>query len=204
LACHAHGDRAIDMVLDCWEAMLERSPRHDHRLRLEHVGTMTAEQFQRAARLGVTASFLIDHVYYWGDTLVDDLFGVERGAAWANTRAAIDAGMRISLHNDGTVTPAEPLRNLAVAITRTSRTGRILNPDEAITLDEALRAQTLDAAWQLQADDIVGSLEVGKYADLVVLSADPYSVDPAELPSLTVEATYLAGEQVYERQATAA
>jgi predicted amidohydrolase YtcJ len=111
--------------------------------------------------------------------------------------------MRISLHNDGTVTPAEPLRNLAVAITRTSRTGRILNPDEAITLDEALRAQTLDAAWQLQADDIVGSLEVGKYADLVVLSADPYSVDPAELPSLTVEATYLAGQQVYERQATA-
>jgi predicted amidohydrolase YtcJ len=163
---------------------------------------MTAEQFQRAARLGVTASFLIDHVYYWGDTLVDDLFGVERGAAWANTRAAIDAGMRISLHNDGTVTPAEPLRNLAVAITRTSRTGRVLNPDEAITLDEALRAQTLDAAWQLQADDIVGSLEVGKYADLVVLSADPYSVDPAELPGLSVEATYLAGEQVYERQAT--
>lgn len=202
LACHAHGDRAIDMVLDCWEAMLERSPGRDHRLRLEHVGTMTPEQFQRASRLGVTASFLIDHVYYWGDTLVDDLFGVQRGGAWANTRAAVDAGMRISLHNDGTVTPAEPLRNLAVAITRTSRTGRVLNQHEGITLDEALRAQALDAAWQLQADDIVGSIEAGKYADLVVLSADPYSVEPAALPSLTVEATYLAGEQVYERQAT--
>jgi predicted amidohydrolase YtcJ len=202
LACHAHGDRAIDMVLDCWEAMLERSPRDDHRLRLEHVGTMTPEQFRRAAGLGVTASFLIDHVYYWGDTLIDDLFGFQHGAAWANARAAIDAGMRISLHNDGTVTPAEPLRNLAVAITRTSRTGRVLNQDEGITLDEALRAQTLDAAWQLQADDIVGSLEVGKYADLVVLSADPYSVAPANLPSLTVDATYLAGEQVYQRVAT--
>jgi predicted amidohydrolase YtcJ len=150
----------------------------------------------------VTASFLIDHVYYWGDTLIDDLFGFRHGAAWANARAAIDAGMRISLHNDGTVTPAEPLRNLAVAITRTSRTGRVLNQDEGITLDEALRAQTLDAAWQLQADDIVGSLEVGKYADLVVLSADPYSVAPANLPSLTVDATYLAGEQVYQRVAT--
>jgi len=204
LACHAHGDRAIDMVLDCWEAMLERSPRLDHRLRLEHVGTMTPAQFQRAARLGVTASFLIDHVYYWGDTLVDDLFGPVHGAAWANARAAIDAGMRISLHNDGTVTPAEPLRNMTVAITRTSRTGRTLNGDEGISLDEALRAQTIDAAWQLQADGIVGSLEVGKYADLVVLSADPYSVDPAQLPSLNVESTYLAGVLVYNQSATTA
>jgi predicted amidohydrolase YtcJ len=202
LACHAHGDRAIDLVLDCWESMLERSPRVDHRLRLEHVGAMTPAQFQRAAALGVTASFLIDHVYYWGDTLVDDLFGVEHGSAWANARAAIDAGMRISLHNDGTVTPAEPLRNMGVATTRRSRSGRVLHADEAITVDEALRAQTIDAAWQVQADDIVGSLEVGKYADLVVLSADPYTVEPSALPGLTVDATYLAGRQVYERSAT--
>jgi predicted amidohydrolase YtcJ len=130
LACHVHGDRAVDRVLDCWEALLARHPRADHRLRMEHVGAMSPSQFERAAALGVTASILIDHVYYWGDVLVDDLFGPEHGGPWANARAALDAGLRISFHNDGTVTPAEPLRNMAVAMTRTTRSGRHLEGAE--------------------------------------------------------------------------
>ena len=197
LACHVHGDLAIDRVLDAWEALLERHPRDDHRLRMEHVGTMTPAQFERAARLGVTVSLLIDHVYYWGDVLVDELFGPEHGGPWANERAALDAGLRISLHNDGTVTPAEPLRNMAVAMTRTTRSGRRMPGAEGISFDEALRAQTLDAAWQLFSDHEVGSLEVGKLADLVVLSADPSVVEPAELPGLRVESTWLGGEKVF-------
>ncbi len=199
LACHAHGDLAIDMVLDCWEALLERSPRADHRLRLEHVGTMNPAQFERAARLGVTVSFLIDHVYYWGEVLVNDLFGPEHGGSWTDARAALDAGLRISLHNDGSVTPAEPLRNMMVAITRATRSGGHLDEVPGITLEEAIRAQTIDAAWQVQAEQLVGSLEVGKYADLVVLSADPFTVTPDQLPALTVESTYLAGAPVYQR-----
>lgn len=197
LACHVHGDRAVDLVLDTWEALLDRHPRADHRLRLEHVGAMTPEQFVRAGKLGVTASLLIDHVYYWGDVLVDDLFGAEHGGPWANARAAVDAGLKVSLHNDGTVTPAEPLRNIAVAMTRTSRSGRRLPGADGLTLDEAIRAQTLDAAWQLFSDHEVGSIEVGKFADLVVLAQDPYAVEPADIPDIHVTATYLAGERVY-------
>jgi predicted amidohydrolase YtcJ len=197
LACHVHGDRAIDMVLDCWEALLERHPRADHRLRMEHVGAMTPAQYTRAAALGATASLFVDHVYYWGDVLVDELFGEEHGAPWANARAAVDAGLRISFHNDGSVTPAEPLRNMSVAITRTTRSGRRYGGAEGVSLDEAIRAQTIDAAWQLFSENEVGSLEPGKYADLVVLSRDPYAVDPAELPSLEILATYLAGEKVF-------
>ncbi|MDO9395116.1 MAG: amidohydrolase family protein, partial [Herbiconiux sp.] len=197
LACHVHGDRAVDRVLDVWEELLERRPRDDHRLRLEHVGAMTPEQFARAARLGVTASLLIDHVYYWGDVLVDELFGPEHGGPWANARAAIDAGLRISFHNDGTVTPAEPLRNMAVAMTRTSRSGRRLPGAEGVTFDEALRAQTIDAAWQLFSEHEVGSLEVGKLADLVVLAADPSAASVEQLPSIAVEATYLGGVLVH-------
>ncbi|WP_440711609.1 amidohydrolase [Herbiconiux sp. YIM B11900] len=203
LACHVHGDLAVDRVLDAWEALLERHPRADHRLRMEHVGAMTPAQFERAAGLGVTASLLIDHVYYWGEVLVDELFGPEHGGPWANARAALDAGLRISLHNDGTVTPAEPLRNMSVAMTRTTRAGQHIEGADGITLDEAIRAQTLDAAWQLFSEHEVGSLEVGKFADLVVLSADPYSVTPDALPSLTVEQTWLAGERVYQRQVDA-
>ena len=197
LACHVHGDRAVDLVLDAWEALLERHPRTDHRLRMEHVGAMTPAQFERAATLGVTVSLLIDHVYYWGDVLVDELFGPEHGGPWANARAALDAGLRISFHNDGTVTPAEPLRNMAVGMTRTSRSGTHLPGAQGVTLEEAIRAETIDPAWQLFSEHEVGSLEVGKLADLVVLSADPATVDPMDLPALQVVATYLGGEKVF-------
>ena len=75
----------------------------------------------------------------------------------------------------------------------------MLGPEERLTVEQAIRAQTIDAAWQLFADDVVGSLEVGKYADLVVLSADPRAVPPEEIADLEVRATFLAGRQVYPK-----
>jgi predicted amidohydrolase YtcJ len=73
----------------------------------------------------------------------------------------------------------------------------VLAPEERLSVEQAIRAQTIDAAWQLFADDIVGSLEVGKYADMVVLSADPRSVPPQDIADLEVQATFLAGRQVH-------
>ncbi|RBO93917.1 amidohydrolase [Nocardia puris] len=198
IACHVHGDLGVDTVLDVYEHALQRYPRTDHRLRLEHCGAMTAVQFQRAARLGIACSLFVDHLYYWGDVLVDDLFGPERGAHWVRTRSALDAGVRISFHNDSPVTEEEPLRNIAAAVTRRSRGGRVLAPEECITVEEALRAQTIDAAYQLFADDIAGSLTPGKYADLCVLDADPRIVDPDELADIPVRATYLEGKPTFE------
>jgi predicted amidohydrolase YtcJ len=197
LSCHAHGDSAIDMVLDCWDGMLAAQPRPDHRLRLEHVGAMRPDQYDRAAALGVTCSLFVDHLYYWGDVLADDLLGAERAAAWANAGAAAASGMPFSFHNDGTVTPPEPLRNITVAMTRQSRSGRVHGAGNGVNIDQALRAQTLDAAFQLFAEADVGSLEVGKYADMVVLSDDPRTVPPDAVADLTVLGTYLAGNQVY-------
>ena len=75
----------------------------------------------------------------------------------------------------------------------------MLGPDERLTVEQAIRAQTIDAAWQLFADDVTGSLEVGKYADMVVLSADPREVPPEEIADLAVQATFLAGRQVYPK-----
>ncbi|MFE0463992.1 amidohydrolase [Kitasatospora sp. NPDC058965] len=201
LACHCHGDDAVDMVLDVWGKLLAAHPRDDHRLRLEHVGTMRPDQFERAAALGITASIFVDHLYYWGDVLVDDLFGPEHGAHYANAGSALKAGLRISFHNDAPVTPAEPLRNITEAVTRQSKSGRVLAPEERITVDQALRAQTIDPAWQMFADDITGSIEVGKYADFVVLDADPHTVEPALIADILVDATWLAGQCVYSRHA---
>ncbi|GAB2747142.1 amidohydrolase [Salinifilum aidingensis] len=193
IACHVHGDDVVDTVLDVYENALRAHPeRTDARLRLEHCGTMTSEQYRRAARLGVTCSLFVDHIYYWGDVLVDGLFG-ERGESWTAAGAAVDAGVPISLHNDPPVTPEEPLRNIQVAVTRQSRSGRVLGEQYRISVEQALRAQTIDAAWQLFAEEEIGSLEAGKHADLVVLDADPHAVDPAVIGDIPVHATYLDG-----------
>lgn len=204
LACHVHGDAAIDMGLDAWERLrAETGAAGDaRRHRLEHVGAMTPAQFARAHRLGVTASLFVDHLYYWGDTLVDDLFGEPRGSHWVAARSALDAGLRISFHNDGTVTPAEPLRNVEVAATRRTRSGRVLAPEERISVAEALRAQTIDSAYQLHSEHEVGSITPGKLADLVVLDRNPTHVDldrePAgTLASIRVLETILGGATVH-------
>lgn len=199
MACHVHGDAGVDTILDVYEEALRRHPRHDHRLRLEHVGAITPEQLRRAHALGVTCSIFVDQIHYWGDVIVDDLFGPDRGSRWMPCGSAVATGMRISLHNDPPVTPEEPLRNISVAATRIAPSGRVLAPEERLTVEQAIRAQTLDAAWQLFADDIVGSVEVGKFADLVVLSADPRTVPAESVADLDVLMTFLAGREVYAK-----
>ncbi|KZS75985.1 amidohydrolase [Mycobacterium kansasii] len=199
MACHVQGDAGVDTILDVYEDVLRAHPRDDHRLRLEHVGAIRPDQLQRAAELGVTCSIFVDQIHYWGDVVVDGLFGPERGSRWMPAGSAVATGMRISLHNDPPVTPEEPLRNISVAVTRVAPSGRVLGPEECLTVEQAIRAQTLDPAWQMFADDVVGSLEVGKYADMVVLSADPRRVPPEEIADLEVRATFLAGRQVYRQ-----
>jgi predicted amidohydrolase YtcJ len=199
MACHVQGDAGVDTILDVYEKALRENPRPDHRLRLEHVGAIRPEQLQRAADLGVTCSIFVDQIHYWGDIIVDGLFGPEHGSRWMPAGSAVATGMRISLHNDPPVTPEEPLRNISVAVTRTAPSGRVLAPEERLTVEQAIRAQTIDAAWQLFADDVIGSLEVGKYADMVVLSADPRTVPPEQIAELDIRATYLAGRRVYQQ-----
>jgi predicted amidohydrolase YtcJ len=196
LAVHVHGDVAVDAVLDALERAATARPRPDRRPRLEHCGAMAPEQFRRAAGLGATTSLFVAHLHHWGDVLVDDLFGPDAGARWMAARSALDAGLRISLHNDGTVTPPDPLGSVATAVTRRAGgSGRVLAPEERISVDEALQAVTADAAWQLGLDD-VGRLEVGTPADLVVLSDDPRALPPDELHGIEVVTTVLGGRPV--------
>ncbi len=198
-AAHVQGDAATDRILNVYETVLTERGLigTDHRWRLEHCGATTREQFERATRIGVTCSMFVRHVYYFGDIYVDDIFGEERGSHWMRLRSAIDAGVRISLHLDGHLTPPLPIGNLATATTRVSQSGRVLGADECITIDEALRAITINAAWHLFSDHEVGSIETGKFADFTELSADPYTVEPTELESrVSVLGTWLNGSRV--------
>lgn len=104
--------------------------------------------------------------------------------------------MRISLHSDWWVTPLEPLRCVEDAVTRIMQEdGGVFFADERIPIEAALRAVTIDAAWQCRMDDIVGSLEPGKLADLTLLEQDPTGVNPAEIRQIKVSETWLAGQR---------
>ena len=198
LGVHANGDAAIDAVLQAYASVLTKTPRANHRHRIEHSSILHRDQMQKMKELAISPSFLIGHVYYWGRAFRDDILGPRRANLYDPCRSALEAGLRITLHSDYNVTPIAPLHFIETAVTRVMRDGGgVLNPDERITAQQALKAVTLDAAWQCRKDDITGSIEPGKCADFVVLEKDPTAVDPATIASIKVVETWLGG---YKRQ----
>lgn len=196
LGIHANGDAAIDVVLDAYERGTKGEGGHRLRHRIEHCSILHDDQIRRMKALGISPSFLIGHVHYWGRAFQDRLLGPERANRLDPCRSALAGGLRISLHSDYNVTPIDPLRCIENAVVRDmNEGGGTLNPAERITPLQALRAVTLDAAWQCHLDDVCGSLERGKSADMVVLEKDPTLVDPATIRSIRVHSTWLEGQQ---------
>ena len=197
LAVHAHGERAQTLVLDAYEAALTEVPRSDHRHRIEHVGLLRESDMNRMQILGVSPSFFIDHIYYFGPTLRDDLLGAERASRFMALKSATDRLERVTLHMDSPATPIDPWRMLRTATTRVPRDESIaLNGAQAMSVMDALEAVTIDAAWQLHADAEIGSLEVSKYADLVVLSENPLSLAPSQWHRIKTRAVWVGGQVI--------
>ena len=199
MSFHANGDLAIDFALDAYGRALAQHGLlgTDHRWRIEHAGAGRRDQFERAARLGVHVSLAPFQYYYWGDLLDGQMFAPEQGARWQAFADAVDAGVVVSLHNDGSVSPPSPILNVQTAVTRRTSSGRIHAPQQAISVDAALRAHTIDAARTLHREHLVGSIAVGKLADFVELSADPSEVTPRYLAErVRVLGTWVGGSRV--------
>ena len=199
MAFHANGDLALDLALDAYEDALNRYSLlgTDHRWRLEHCGAGTRAHFDRAARLGVHVSMAPFQYYYWGELLDGAMFDREHGARWAAFADAVNSGACVSLHNDGSVSPPTPVINIATAVTRLTRNGTVHGPEQAISLDQAWRAQTINAARTLHRENLVGSITPGKLADFVELTADPWTVEPAAIiDAVRVAGTWLGGHRV--------
>ncbi len=197
IAVHANGDRCIQTVIDAFEAVLESSPRDDHRHRIEHLPMASDEHLERMAKLGLVTTFYTSQIYGWGDRQREKFLGPERAERLYPARAARDLGIRFGLHGDCPVTPISPLMSFFTAVARETQSGHILGPEQRISVHDGLRALTIDAAYLGFEENIKGSIEHGKLADFVVLSADPYSLQPSELRSLEVEQTVIGGEFVY-------
>ncbi|MEQ1865701.1 MAG: amidohydrolase, partial [Micropepsaceae bacterium] len=194
VAVHANGDAAIDIVLDGYEKALKATPRADHRHRIEHCSIAWDEHYAKIAKLGLTPSFLIGHVHYWGRAFRDRIIGPERAARLGAGQSALKHGVRFSLHSDYDVTEIGPLRCIENAVTRIMRDGgEVLAPEQRISAEQAIRAMTVDAAYQARMDHAIGTLEVGKYADLVVLDEDPMKVNPTRLSEIKVRETWVEG-----------
>ena len=194
LAVHANGDGAIDMVLRVYERLLRESPRDDHRHRIEHCSIGHPEHFTKMKQLGVCPTFLIGHVRWWGKAFRDKLLGPERIKYYDAAATAVEMGIPFSLHSDYSVTEVGPLRCVQDAVTRVMADGgEVFTPEQRIPVEEALKGVTTHAAYQLFMDDIAGSLETGKYADLAILEDDPTAVDPMKIEDIAVSETWLAG-----------
>lgn len=196
IGVHGNGDAAIDIVLDAFERGTNGEGGHRLRHRIEHCSLLDEGQMRRMAALGISPSFLIGHVHFWGQAFRDRLLGPDRADKLDPCRSALNAGLRISLHSDFNVTPIDPLRCIQNAVLRDMReSGDILNPKECITVMDGIRAMTIDAAWQCHLDHLCGSLEVGKVADFVVLEKDPIQVRSDEIQGIRVHSTWLDGEK---------
>lgn len=197
-AFHCNGDMAFDIVLDAYEYGLNKYNLigTDHRWRVEHVGAGRADQFKRAAALGVCVSMAPFQFIYWGDVLDGTLFSHEVGSQWQRFADAFASGANISFHNDGSVSPPIPLLNIKAAVTRIDEAGNVHGPEQKISLDDALKASTINAAYHLKRDHEIGSIEVGKFADFAVLSVDPYAIEPEKIDTIKVSGTWLGGKQI--------
>lgn len=200
---HANGDAAIDRALDAFaKAKAKGLDPAAKRCRIEHCSILHDEQIEKMAELGLSPSFLIGHVHYWGKAFVEDIFGLEKASKLDRTGACEDQGIRWSLHSDDPVTEMNPLRCMENAVVRNMwRSDELLSPEERVPAAAALRAMTIDAAWQCHSDHEVGSLEPGKFADFVVLAEDPLTVAPETLGEIKVLETWVGGRQVFSLNA---
>jgi predicted amidohydrolase YtcJ len=202
VATHAIGDRGNLLVLDGYERCFAGAPRPEARFRIEHAQVMRPADIERMARLGVIASMQPTHATSdmpWAGRRVGAR-RIEGAYAW---RKVLSAGGRLALGSDFPVESADPRLGLYAAVTRQDLEGFPAGgwqPAERLTREEALRGFTLDAAYSLFLEDEVGSLEVGKRADLVVFERDILRVPAPEIPTVAIDWTLVDGQVAFQRE----
>ncbi|TEX50789.1 MAG: amidohydrolase [Actinomycetales bacterium mxb001] len=194
---HTNGDAAVEFVLEAMEEILPAYGNHDLRHRFEHCSFTMDDQLTRMAAAGISPSFLMNHLYYWGAAFRDTILGPKRAGRLDRVASAYKAGLRPSLHSDYNVTEVHPLLSARTAVLRrTKADDQVLNAAECATPEQALAAITTNAAWQIHADDR-GVLKVGNAADFGVADGNPWASDPSGWADIAFQATYVGGEEAW-------
>ncbi|MDC0054918.1 amidohydrolase family protein [Pseudomonadota bacterium] len=195
IMAHANGDAAADMLI---EAVKDADITSDHRTIMIHAQTVREDQLDQMKELSIIPSYFSTHTFYWGDWHRDSVFGEDRAMRISPTKSTLKRKMPFTVHNDAPVVPPDMIRLLWSTTNRKTRSGKVLGEEQKISTYSALEAMTINAAYQHFEDDIKGTIEVGKQADLVVLSEDPLSIHPEKLLNVKVVATYSRGREIFD------
>ena len=194
IIAHANGDAAADILID---AVGAAAPQHDHRTVMIHAQTVREDQLTKMKSLSMVPSYFSAHTFFWGDWHRDSVLGDERASRISPTASTVARGMPFTVHNDAPVVPPNMLRLLWATTNRLTRSGKVLGEAQRISIYHALQAVTIFAAYQNFEEQIKGTIEVGKQADLVVLSKDPLQTPAENLLDLEVVKTFARGKLVY-------
>lgn len=197
LALHGNGDAAIDAIIAALAIAQDEYPRRDTRHFIVHAQTIRPDQLALLAKLHVGVSFFPTHTYYWGDWYRTRVFGDARAQRISPLATADELGVRYTIHSDAPVTPVNPMQMLWSAVNRRTLSDVQLGADLIVSRMRALRAMTIDAAWQNHLDSDRGSLEVGKLADVISLSDNPLLAD--DVRNISVSQVWIGGRIRYRR-----
>lgn len=197
-ATHSQSPAALDIVISAVERAQGERPDEDARHRIEHCGLPTPEQIRRIAAARMYPVNQPQHHFNWGEGVTA---AIGRAGERFNPLGEFErAGITVTISSDAPVADPRPLEAIQAATSRITRRGTQLGSEDlAISVDSALRAHTINAAYVLGREDDLGSIEPGKRADFTVLSADPYSTDPNELSNIDVLHTWVGGKCMYSR-----
>jgi len=191
---HITGDLAFEKYLDITEAAMKRHPRKNHRTTFHHVGLFDAEQAQRAADLGIEISANPYYLWALADKYGETGLGKERAANMVALKEFTKRGVPVSLHSDFAMAPAEPLLLAWVAANRIVASGKVMNPDERISVFDAMKGITITAARTFEMENEIGSIKVGKEATFTLLKQNPFKIDPTKLKDIPVVGVIYKGD----------
>ncbi|ORB98387.1 metal-dependent hydrolase [Mycobacterium persicum] len=203
LNIHANGDAAIDVLLKAHEYAAAGDLAKDRHTTVIHSQFVRRDQLDKYVEYNLIPSLFTEHAFYFGDTHVR-LRGREQAHFLSPMRTAIDMGLRPTNHTDFNVSPLDQLFVVWTAVNRVSRSGEVIGADQRVTALEALKAITINAAYQYREEQSKGSITVGKLADLVILDGNPLSVDPMDIKDIEVVETIKEGRTIYRRPVAAA
>ncbi|MBE7636154.1 amidohydrolase family protein [Sneathiella sp. P13V-1] len=193
---HCTGSLGVELAVDVLEKLQFERPRFDHRFTIEHFGVSTEEQVGRIKALGGLVSANVYYVHELGEAYWKHSIGHERASQMSRLGSLARADMPFTVHSDFPLAPARPLTNAWVAVNRIAESGVVFGPEERVSVDDAMRAITIHAAYILGQEDRIGSIRSGKAADFTVLDEDPYEVDPITLKDIRIHATVFEGKTV--------
>ena len=198
---HANGDAAADQMIRCYRKALElEGPHPGLRPVMVHAQTVREDQLDEMKALGILPTFFLDHIWFWGDYHYESVLGPQRACHISPAGSARDRGISFTLHQDAPVKMPDQILAIHNAVNRKTQKGRVLGEDQRLSVEEALRAVTINGAYQYFEEDQKGSLEPGKLADLVILNRSPLKTAPEQLKDIQVLETIKEGRTIYQKE----